>query len=128
MAYNAWFQCINGCHGEFDLRDAPPTVLHNLDTPTICARNGGAAGYGLDLALGCDIRIATASACQLPLSSRILHAHGRSHRRRVGCVVELSLSRFMGHDASEVRRPPRGLVDSSRACSPARLRSWIFPA
>jgi enoyl-CoA hydratase/carnithine racemase len=41
----------------FNLRDAPPTVLHNLDTPTICALNGGAAGYGMDLALGCDIRI-----------------------------------------------------------------------
>ena len=52
--------------GEFDLRDAPPTVLHNLDTPTICALNGGAAGYGLDLALGCDIRIATASAKLAP--------------------------------------------------------------
>jgi enoyl-CoA hydratase/carnithine racemase len=48
--------------GEFDLRDAPPIVLHNIDTPTVCALNGGAAGYGLDLALGCDIRIATASA------------------------------------------------------------------
>jgi enoyl-CoA hydratase/carnithine racemase len=48
--------------GELDMRTAPPTVLHNLDTPTICALNGGAAGYGLDLALGCDIRIATASA------------------------------------------------------------------
>ena len=48
--------------GEFDLRDAPPIVLHNLDTPTICALNGGSAGYGLDLALGCDIRVATASA------------------------------------------------------------------
>ena len=33
-----------------------------MDTPTVCALNGGAAGYGLDLALGCDIRIATASA------------------------------------------------------------------
>ena len=29
--------------GEFDLRDAPPIVLHNLDTPTVCALNGGAA-------------------------------------------------------------------------------------
>jgi enoyl-CoA hydratase/carnithine racemase len=48
--------------GELDLRSAPPIVLHQLDTPTICALNGGAAGYGLDLALGCDIRVATASA------------------------------------------------------------------
>ncbi len=48
--------------GEFDIRNAPPVVLHNLDTPTVCALNGGAAGYGLDIALGCDIRIAAQSA------------------------------------------------------------------
>lgn len=46
----------------FDLRNAPPNVLHRLDKPTICALNGGAAGYGMDLALGCDIRIAAKSA------------------------------------------------------------------
>ena len=40
-----------------DLRNTPPTVLHNLDTPTIAALNGSAAGYGMDLALGCDIRV-----------------------------------------------------------------------
>ena len=52
--------------GEFELRDAPPIVLHNIDTPTICALNGGAAGYGLDLALGCDIRVAAESAKLAP--------------------------------------------------------------
>jgi len=53
---------IGASEGEFDLRDAPPTVLHNIDTPTIAALNGGAAGYGMDLALGADMRIAAESA------------------------------------------------------------------
>ncbi|MCB1536546.1 MAG: enoyl-CoA hydratase/isomerase family protein, partial [Rhodoblastus sp.] len=45
-----------------DLRNTPPTVMFEMDKPTICAVNGGAAGYGMDTALGCDIRIMAESA------------------------------------------------------------------
>lgn len=45
-----------------DLKNTPPTVLQEMETPTICAINGGAAGYGMDTALGCDIRIMGKSA------------------------------------------------------------------
>jgi enoyl-CoA hydratase/carnithine racemase len=51
-----------GGFNPFDMRNAPPNVLHNIDTPTICALNGGAAGYGMDLALGCDMRVAAESS------------------------------------------------------------------
>jgi enoyl-CoA hydratase/carnithine racemase len=53
-----------------DLRDAPPTVLFAMDKPTLCALNGGAAGYGMDLALGCDIRVAAESAKLAPAFTR----------------------------------------------------------
>jgi len=52
----------NSTRTTLDLRNTPPTVLHAMDKPTICAINGGAAGYGMDTALGCDIRIMGQSA------------------------------------------------------------------
>ncbi len=45
-----------------DLRNTPPTILFNMDKPVICALNGSAAGYGMDTALGCDIRLMAESA------------------------------------------------------------------
>ena len=52
----------NSTRTTLDLRNTPPTVLHAMDKPTVCAINGGAAGYGMDTALGCDIRIMARSA------------------------------------------------------------------
>jgi enoyl-CoA hydratase/carnithine racemase len=59
-----------GFPATLDLRDAPPTVLYGLDTPTLCALNGGAAGYGMDLAMGCDIRVAAESSKLAPAFAR----------------------------------------------------------
>ncbi len=47
-------------------RDLPTSILFEIDTPIIAAVNGAAAGYGLDLALGCDMRILGESSRLLP--------------------------------------------------------------
>ena len=47
-------------------RDLPTVVLQEMDTPVIAAINGAAAGYGLDLALGCDLRLMASSTRLLP--------------------------------------------------------------
>jgi enoyl-CoA hydratase/carnithine racemase len=41
------------------ISEHPPFVLRRIDTPVICALNGPASGYGMDLALGCDLLIAS---------------------------------------------------------------------
>lgn len=51
--------------------DAPPLALHNMDKPSICALNGPAAGYGMDLALGCDMRLMSREAKLAPAFTRI---------------------------------------------------------
>lgn len=55
-----------GGGGLGNTRDLPTVVLQEMDTPVIAAVNGAAAGYGLDLALGCDLRLMAASATLLP--------------------------------------------------------------
>jgi len=50
----------------FKIGETPPLVMRRLDTPILCALNGAAAGYGMDLALLCDFIIASESARFIP--------------------------------------------------------------
>lgn len=52
--------------GPFRISETPPLVMRRLDTPIICALNGAAAGYGMDLALGCDFVLASDKAKFIP--------------------------------------------------------------
>ncbi len=49
-----------------DMKTTPPIVLFNIEKPVICALNGAAAGYGMDMALACDIRVMAKSAKMAP--------------------------------------------------------------
>jgi enoyl-CoA hydratase/carnithine racemase len=110
--------------GEFELRDAPPIVLHNLDTPTVCSLNGGAAGYGLDLALGCDIRIAADTAKLNPGFAKrgILPESGGTWLlpRIVGYATAAEIA-FTGRTLSAKEALDLGLVN--RVVDPAALGS-----
>jgi enoyl-CoA hydratase/carnithine racemase len=59
-----------GGTGGFRLDDTPPFVLRRMDTPVLCALNGPAAGYGMDLALGCDMIVASDAATFVPPTRR----------------------------------------------------------
>jgi enoyl-CoA hydratase/carnithine racemase len=50
----------------FDVANLPTTVLQEMNTPVLGVINGAAAGYGLDLALGCDMRLGSTSTRLLP--------------------------------------------------------------
>lgn len=57
---------LSGGVAHLGTRHLPTTVLFEIDTPVICAINGAAAGYGFDLALGCDMRLMSDQAKLIP--------------------------------------------------------------
>jgi enoyl-CoA hydratase/carnithine racemase len=50
----------------FSTRELCTVTLQRIDTPVIAVINGAAAGYGLDLALGCDMRLMSDRAVLAP--------------------------------------------------------------
>ena len=104
---------LGGGASAFRIDDSPPFVLRRVETPVLCALNGPAAGYGMDLALGCDLVIASESASFAPPIRRAAVAESGGTwilPRLVGwqkaCEVLLLGRRF---DAAELSR--LGLVN-----------------
>ena len=57
---------LAGGAAHISTRELPTVTLHRVDLPVICAINGPAAGYGFDLALGCDLRLISDRAKLVP--------------------------------------------------------------
>jgi enoyl-CoA hydratase/carnithine racemase len=98
----------------FSTRELPTVVLHELDTPVLCALNGAAAGYGLDLALGCDLRIMAESAVLVPGFAKraIIPESGGTWYlpRLVGWARACEIG-FLGDDLPAARALELGLVN-----------------
>ncbi|MFV0257116.1 MAG: enoyl-CoA hydratase/isomerase family protein [Acidimicrobiales bacterium] len=97
-------------------RTLPTTILFQLDTPIIAALNGGTAGYGLDLALGCDIRIADRSARIVPGFAKrgvVPESGGTWYLPRLLGVAKASEIGFLGRDLTGEEAAEIGLVNRS---------------
>jgi len=105
-----------------DRRLFPPCVLYHMDTPTLCAINGGAAGFGLDLALACDIRFASSSARLAASFTRrgvVPESGGTWHLPRLLGWSRAAELVFAGRTLDAAEAMELGLV--SRLCEPERL-------
>jgi len=95
-------------------RNIPTVTLHRIDTPVICAINGPAAGYGLDLALGCDLRLMSDRARLLPGFARrgIVPESGGTWYlpRLVGWARACEIG-FLAEDIEPTRALELGLVN-----------------
>jgi len=105
----------SGGAAHFGTRTLPTVVLQQLDTPVICAINGPAAGYGLDLALGCDIRLISDTAKLIPGFAKrgIIPESGGTWYlpRLVGWAKACEIG-FLGDDLSPERAAALGLVNA----------------
>jgi enoyl-CoA hydratase/carnithine racemase len=108
------------------IAEHPPFVLRRMDTPVVCALNGPASGYGMDLALGCDFVIASEQASFVsPVKRSLVPESGGTWLlpRLIGwqkaCEVVLLARRL---DAREIERlgmcntvvAPEELMDEAR--------------
>ena len=85
-----------------------------MDTPVIAAVNGAAAGYGLDLALGCDLRIMGESARLLPGFAKrgvVPESGGTWYLPRLVGWAKAAEIGFLGRDLDAAEAERLGLVN-----------------
>ncbi|MCU0267324.1 MAG: enoyl-CoA hydratase-related protein [Acidimicrobiales bacterium] len=96
-------------------RDIPTTVLFEMDTPIIAAVNGAAAGYGIDLALGCDMRIGGTSTRLLPGFAKrgvVPESGGTWYLPRLLGWAKAAEISFRGNDLDAVEAERIGLLNT----------------
>lgn len=113
----------------FSTRNLPTTVLNELDTPIVAAINGPAAGYGLDLALGCDIRIMSDGTKLIPGFARrgvIPESGGTWYLPRLVGWAKACEIGFLGDDLPAARALELGLVNKVVPASELmdEVRAW----
>jgi enoyl-CoA hydratase/carnithine racemase len=102
-----------------NVKTFPPAVIFNCDKPVICALNGAAAGFGMDMAMCCDIRIMAEGAklAPTPVKRGIVPESG-------GTWI---LPRLVGLEkASEIFFTARNL--SAQECKELGLCAHVVPA
>ncbi len=95
-------------------RDLPTVILNEIDTPIIAAINGGCAGYGFDLALGCDIRIAGRSAKIVPGFAKraiVPESGGTWYLPRLVGWARAAEIGFLGRNLTPARAEELGLLN-----------------
>ena len=94
--------------------EVPTVTLHRIDLPVICALNGPAAGYSLDLALGCDIRLMSDCAKLAPAFAKrgvVPESGGTWYLPRlIGWANSCEIG-FLGEEISPERALELGLVN-----------------
>ena len=95
-------------------RNLPTVILQEMDTPVIAVLNGAAAGYGLDLALGADLRLMASSAKLLPGFARrgvVPESGGTWYLPRLLGWAKAAEISYLGRDIDAAEAERIGLVN-----------------
>jgi enoyl-CoA hydratase/carnithine racemase len=98
----------------YSTREIPTVTLFRIDKPIICAINGATAGYGLDMALGCDMRIMADDAKLMPGFAKmgvIPESGGTWYLPRLLGWAKACEIAFLGEDLNGERALELGLVN-----------------